>query len=121
MLASTCIHEPLWPLSRMVRSWKRATGSLDLDAMNRPQPVLTSASPQVDGPAATGQSRSPHPWARRYYRVGEVAAYFAVSRRTIYRLIEEGYLPAARIKNCVRIPAEALAAYEATLLEAEAR
>ena len=89
--------------------------------MTRSLPVLTPTPLQGVGPGATGQGGSPHPWSRRYYRVAEVAAYFAVSRRTIYRLIEEGYLPAARIKNCVRIPAEALAAYEATLREAEPR
>jgi len=53
-----------------------------------------------------------------YYRVAEVAAYFAVSPRTIYRLIEEGVLPAVRIKRCVRVPAPALARYE-THLHAE--
>ena len=89
--------------------------------MNHPYPVGTSASPQSASPALAGQGRSPHPWARRYYRVAEVAAYFAVSRRTIYRLIEEGHLPAVRIKGCVRIPTDALAAYEAALLEAEPR
>jgi len=103
----------------MVRSWKRAPGSLDPDPMTRSLPVLTSALRQVAGPAATDQSRSPHPWPRRYYRVAEVAAYFAVSRRTVYRLIEEGHLPAVRIKGCVRVPATVLAAYEAALLDVD--
>lgn len=89
--------------------------------MPRSLPVLTSALPQVAGPVATGQGRSSLPWARRYYRVAEVAAYFAVSRRTVYRLIEEGHLPAVRIKGCVRIPTDALAAYEAALLEEDPR
>jgi len=47
--------------------------------------------------------------------VAEVAAYFAVSRRTIYRLIEEGDLTTVHIRGCVRIAAEVLAGYEARL------
>jgi len=50
--------------------------------------------------------------SRRYYRVAEVAAHFSVSLRTVYRLIEEGAIPAVRIKGCVRVPAPVLGAYE---------
>ncbi len=42
---------------------------------------------------------------KRYYRVDEVARYFSVSDRTIYRLIETGDLKAIRVRTCVRIPA----------------
>jgi len=68
--------------------------------------------------AAPNQRRHLHHRDGHYYRVAEVAAYFAVSPRTIYRLIEEGVLPAIRIKRCVRVPAPALARYE-THLHAE--
>jgi excisionase family DNA binding protein len=43
---------------------------------------------------------------KRYYRVDEVARYFRVSNRTIYRLIETGDLRTIRIRDCIRIPAE---------------
>lgn len=40
-----------------------------------------------------------------YYRVDEVAHYFGVSKVTIYRLIAEGELPAARVRRSLRIRA----------------
>jgi excisionase family DNA binding protein len=43
---------------------------------------------------------------KRYYRVDEVADYFRVSNRTIYRLIELGDIKAIRLRECIRIPAE---------------
>ena len=45
------------------------------------------------------------PFTKRYYRVDEVAHYFSVSDRTIYRLIDMGDLKAIRIRDCIRIPA----------------
>jgi excisionase family DNA binding protein len=51
--------------------------------------------------------------ARRYFRVDEVARYFSVSDRTVYRLIDMGDLKAVRLRDCVRIPAEEIQAFEA--------
>ena len=50
---------------------------------------------------------------RRYFRVDEVARYFAVSDRTIYRRIDMGDLKAVRLGVCVRIPLEEILAFEA--------
>jgi excisionase family DNA binding protein len=46
------------------------------------------------------------PLLKRYYRVDEVARYFSVSVRTIYRLIDMGDLKAIRLRHCLRISAE---------------
>jgi len=50
---------------------------------------------------------------RRYFRVDEVAHYFAVSDRTIYRLIDIGDLKAIRLRDCLRIPVEEIQDFEA--------
>ena len=52
------------------------------------------------------------PPAKRYYRVDEVARYFSVSYQTIYRLIDVGDLKAIRLRDCIRVPAEELRAFE---------
>lgn len=55
---------------------------------------------------------------RRYFRVAEVAARFDVDSTTIYRQIKAGRLKALRIgtgRGAVRIPAVALAEYEASI------
>ncbi|SDD94730.1 helix-turn-helix domain-containing protein [Actinokineospora iranica] len=49
----------------------------------------------------------------RYLRVKEVAVRFAVSPSTVYRAVEAGELPSVRIGGSVRIPEQALAAFEA--------
>lgn len=51
---------------------------------------------------------TPDPGApkKRYYWVDEVARYFSVSDRTIYRLIDMGELKAVRLRVCIRISAE---------------
>jgi len=49
---------------------------------------------------------------RRYFRVDEVARYFAVSDRTIYRLIDMGDLKAIRLRDCLRIPVEEIQDFE---------
>ena len=41
---------------------------------------------------------------KQYYRVDEVAEYFAISVRTVYRLIDEGELRRTKIRGCLRIP-----------------
>ena len=50
---------------------------------------------------------------RRYFRVDEVAHYFAVSDRTIYRLIDMGDLRVVRLRDCIRISAEEIREFEA--------
>ena len=56
------------------------------------------------------------PFTKRYYRVDEVAHYFSVSDRTIYRLIDMGDLKAIRIRDCIRIPAVELQEFEDKVL-----
>lgn len=64
----------------------------------------------------SGQTNQ-HP-LKRYYRVDEVAAYFAVSVRTVYRLLDEGDLQGCRIRGCVRVSAEEVGRFEEVLAEA---
>jgi len=40
----------------------------------------------------------------REQEVDEVADYFAISVRTVYRLIDEGELKRTKIRGCLRIP-----------------
>ncbi len=52
---------------------------------------------------------------KRILRVDEVAEYLQVSCRTVYRLIDEGFLEAFRVStgnSALRVTAEALTAYE---------
>ena len=49
---------------------------------------------------------------RRYFRVDEVARYFSVSDRTIYRLIDMGDLKAIRLRDCIRVPVEEIREFE---------
>ena len=49
---------------------------------------------------------------KRYYRVDEVAEYFSISVRTVYRLIEEGELGRTKIRGCLRIPITEIQRYE---------
>jgi len=59
---------------------------------------------------------SPTP-LKRYYRLNEVAAYFDISERTIYRLLDEGDLRASRIRKCLRVSAEEIRRFAASLEE----
>ena len=52
---------------------------------------------------------------KQYYRVDEVAEYFAVSVRTIYPLINEGELRRTKIRGCLRIPVWEIERYEKEL------
>lgn len=63
----------------------------------------------------TGQE-SPSP-LKRYYRLNEVAAYFDISERTVYRLLDEGDLQATRIRKCLRVSAEEIRRYASSLVE----
>lgn len=62
----------------------------------------------------TGEKANPAlgPLTKRYYRVDEVAAYFAVSVRTIYRMIYDGEIKTIRIRGLIRISVEELRAFE---------
>jgi excisionase family DNA binding protein len=51
--------------------------------------------------------------------VDEVAVYFAISARTVYRLLDEGDLQASRIRGCVRVSAEEIRRFEEILVETE--
>ena len=52
---------------------------------------------------------------KRYLRVDEVADYFAISTRTVYRLLDEGDLQATWIRGCVRVLVEELKRFEVLL------
>jgi excisionase family DNA binding protein len=54
---------------------------------------------------------------KKYYRVDEVADYFAISVRTVYRLIDEGDLKRTKIRGCLRIPVDEITRYEGKLRE----
>ncbi|MBM4314168.1 MAG: helix-turn-helix domain-containing protein [Deltaproteobacteria bacterium] len=49
---------------------------------------------------------------KRYYRVGEVAARFAISSQTVYRMIDMGDLKAIRLRGCLRVSVKELRRYE---------
>jgi len=54
---------------------------------------------------------------KQYYRVDEVAEYFSISVRTVYRLIEEGELSRTKIRGCLRIPVGEIEKYERKLID----
>jgi excisionase family DNA binding protein len=56
---------------------------------------------------------------KRYWRIDEVAGYFAVSERTIYRLVDDGDLQAIRIWSCRRVSQEEIRRFEERLAEQE--
>ncbi|WP_145219092.1 helix-turn-helix domain-containing protein [Planctomycetes bacterium TBK1r] len=49
----------------------------------------------------------------KFYKIGEVVEAFAVSERTVQRWISAGKLRAVRIGATVRIPADAIAEFQA--------
>ena len=50
--------------------------------------------------------KTTHNFTKRYYRLDEVAKYFAISRRTVYRLLDEGILKGTKIRKCMRVSVE---------------
>jgi excisionase family DNA binding protein len=56
-----------------------------------------------------------HP--KRYWRIDEVAGYFAVSERTVYRLVDDGDLQAIRIRSCRRVSLEEIRRFEERLAD----
>jgi len=49
----------------------------------------------------------------------EVAVYFGISERTVYRLLDEGDLQPTRIRRCLRVSVEEIRRYEEALTKAE--
>ncbi|MDO8723220.1 MAG: helix-turn-helix domain-containing protein [Syntrophales bacterium] len=47
--------------------------------------------------------------------MGEVAEFFTVSERSIYRLLDEGELKATKIRNCLRVSIDEIKRYEEKL------
>jgi excisionase family DNA binding protein len=58
---------------------------------------------------------NPNP-LKQYFRVDEVADYFAISVRTVYRLIDEGDLKRTKIRGCLRVPVWEIERYEKELV-----
>jgi len=56
---------------------------------------------------------------KRYLRIDEVAQYLGISRRTVYRLIEEQKLEAVKIRGCSRVRWDDLQRFEAYLDDAK--
>jgi len=56
-------------------------------------------------------------YLKRYWRIDEVADYFAVSERTVYRLLDDGDLQAIRIRGCRRVSLEEIRRFEEMLAE----
>jgi len=52
---------------------------------------------------------------KQYLRVDEVADYFAISVRTVYRLIDEGDLKRTKIRGCLWVPVWEIERYEKEL------
>jgi len=54
---------------------------------------------------------------KRYYRLDEVAEYFAISLRTVYRLLDEGHLKGTKIRKCMRVSVEEIRRLEESFEE----
>jgi excisionase family DNA binding protein len=52
---------------------------------------------------------------KQYFRVDEVADYFSISVRTVYRLIDEGEIKRMKIRGCLRVPIWEIERYEEEL------
>lgn len=57
--------------------------------------------------------------SRHYWRVDEVADYFAISTRTVYRLLDDGALQTIRIRSCRRVAQEEVRRFEKKLMDDE--
>ena len=51
-------------------------------------------------------------YSKNYFRVDEVARYFSISKRTIYRLIADEDLKGVKIRESIRIHRDDLEKYE---------
>ena len=54
---------------------------------------------------------------KRYYRINEMAKYFSISERSVYRLLDEGHLTGTIIRKCMRVSAEEIKRFEEKLAE----
>ena len=52
---------------------------------------------------------------KQYFRVDEIADYFSISVRTVYRLIDEGEIKRTKIRGCLRVPIWEIERYEKEL------
>jgi excisionase family DNA binding protein len=52
---------------------------------------------------------------KQYFRIDEVAEYFCISVRSVYRLIDEGELKRMKIRGCIRVPFREIERYEKEL------
>jgi excisionase family DNA binding protein len=52
---------------------------------------------------------------KQYFRIDEVAEYFSISVRSVYRLIDDGELKRMKIRGCIRIPLSEIERYEKEL------
>lgn len=52
---------------------------------------------------------------KQYYRIDEVAEYFSISVRAVYRLIDEGELRRTKIRGCLGVPVTEIERYEKEL------
>jgi excisionase family DNA binding protein len=48
----------------------------------------------------------------------EVAVYFGISERTVYRLLDDGDLHPTRIRRCLRVSEEEIRRFEVRLADA---
>ena len=49
---------------------------------------------------------------KQFLRMEEVAAYFEVTPRTVYRWVDEGLLPAYKLGGCLRVKTSDLEVFE---------
>jgi excisionase family DNA binding protein len=79
----------------------KETGSIfNRDAARGGAPGMNGKAPAMSAPV------------KRYYRIDEVARYFQVSDRTIYRLIDMGDIKAIRLRECLRVSTEEIREFE---------
>ena len=86
--------------------------------MNEPTHSLHHERPDTDS-QRDQQQVGTGTLPKRYWRLDEVAAYFAISERTVYRLIEDGDLQTIRIRSCRRVALEEVKRFEERLAEVE--
>jgi excisionase family DNA binding protein len=56
---------------------------------------------------------------KRYWRIDEAAYYFAISERTVYRLLDDEDLQVIRIRGCRRVALAEIRRFEEWLAEKE--
>ncbi|MDI6727159.1 MAG: helix-turn-helix domain-containing protein [Smithellaceae bacterium] len=97
--------------------------------MNEPTHSLHHECPDADSPRDQRQADADMQRAqrqvgtatlpKRYWRLDEVADYFAISTRTVYRLLDEGALQTIQIRSCRRVALEEIRRFEEKLMNEE--